>query len=115
VAARLNREWSRSPVRVHAVEAYYRAATVGFAQVLKTRGYRDDELGAHASLPDTSLMLAVDPRMVRRERLRRESGSNKDAGVDGDPGRASAELGQLGVELIIRQTVEAIRASIGSR
>ena len=115
VATRLNREWARSEVRVHAIEAYYRAATVGFAQLLKTRGYRDDELGPHASLPDTSLMLAVDPRMVRTERLRRESGSNKNDGVDGDPSRASAELGQLGVNLIIRQTVEAIRTSMGSR
>jgi len=83
--------------------------------LLKTRGYRDDELGPHASLPDTSLMLAVDPRMVRTELLRRESGSNKNDGVDGDPSRASAELGQLGVNLIIRQTVEAIRTSMGSR
>ena len=34
------------------------------------------------------------------------------SGVEGDPGRASAELGRLGVELIIARTVPAIRESI---
>jgi creatinine amidohydrolase/Fe(II)-dependent formamide hydrolase-like protein len=48
VAARLNREWSATPVRIHAVEEYYRASDVEFRHLLKTRGYREDELGRHA-------------------------------------------------------------------
>src|SRR5262245_52311838 len=39
VAARLNREWRAGPVRAHAIEEYYHAATVGFRELLKTRGY----------------------------------------------------------------------------
>src|SRR5437763_10866119 len=39
VAARLNREWSASPVRVHAVEDYYRTAELEFAQALKGQGF----------------------------------------------------------------------------
>jgi creatinine amidohydrolase/Fe(II)-dependent formamide hydrolase-like protein len=31
------------------------------------------------------------------------------AGVNGDPARASAELGQLGTELIVQRSVAAIR------
>src|SRR5436190_7240602 len=57
VAARLNREWAASPARVHAVEAYYRAATAGFEALLKARGYRAEEIGQHAGLSDTSLTL----------------------------------------------------------
>ena len=30
VAARLNRAWARTPVRVHAIDEYYRASTDGF-------------------------------------------------------------------------------------
>ena len=35
----------------------------------KRRGYRDDEIGTHAGLADTSLALAVDPRLVRTDQL----------------------------------------------
>ncbi len=111
VATRLNREWTSAPVRVHAVGEYYRASRDEFRQLLKARGYRDDELGSHAALADTSLMLAVDPRLVRMDRLRRGTGPTGD-GVDGDPGRASAELGRLGVEAIVARTVSAVRTAI---
>ena len=111
VATRLNREWASAPVRVHAVGEYYRASQDEFRQLLKARGYRDDELGSHAALADTSLMLAVDPRLVRMDRLRRGTGPTGD-GVDGDPGRASAELGRLGVEAIVARTVSAVKTAI---
>ena len=62
VAARLNREWAGTPSRAHAIDEYYQAGSVEFPRLLKTRGYRQDELGAHAGLADTSLMLAIDPR-----------------------------------------------------
>lgn len=111
VASRLNREWAAGPVRVHAVEEYYRAATAGFRELLRARGYRDDELGLHASLTDTSLMLAVEPQMVRTGALRDDRAPAPATGVGGDPRRASAELGRLGVELIVARTVDAIRQS----
>lgn len=106
VAAALTREWAGTGVRVVAVAEYYRAATTGYAQALKARGYADGEIGLHAGLADTSLALAVDPRLVRTERLAVAS-----PGVSGDPRRASAELGQAGVDAIVAQTVEAVRAA----
>jgi creatinine amidohydrolase len=113
VAGRLNREWAGASTRVHAIDEYYRAADVEFPRLLKTRGYRDDELGSHAGLADTSLMLAVDPRMVRSGAPR--PGPREASGVSGDPSRARAELGRLGVELIVSRTVEAIKTSIARR
>jgi creatinine amidohydrolase len=111
VAARLNREWASGPVRVHAIEQYYRAATDGFRHLLNARGYRDAEVGQHAALADTSLTLALDPRLVRTDTLR-DTAPVEGSGVDGDPRRASAELGRLGVALIVATTVEAIRHAI---
>ncbi|MBI3574533.1 MAG: creatininase family protein [Gammaproteobacteria bacterium] len=106
VAERLNREWAATPVRAHAVEEYYRVAQTEYVQALKRRGYPDEEIGAHAGLADTSLMLALDPRQVRMDRL--QSGTKPD-GVHGDPRRSSAELGQLGVDIVVARTVTAIR------
>jgi creatinine amidohydrolase/Fe(II)-dependent formamide hydrolase-like protein len=115
VAARLNREWAGTQVRVHAIDEYYRASTDGFRDLLRSRGYRDDEIGSHAGLADTSLLLAVDPALVRRDRLAREPGSVGQDGVDGDPRRASAELGRLGVDAIVSRSAEAIQRATAHR
>ena len=111
VAAKLNREWAATPARAHAIEEYYQAATVGFPDLLRARGYRPDELGEHAAVPDTSLTLAIDPKLVRKEPPADAQVPGAGTGADGDPRRASAELGVLGVDLIVARTVAAIKAS----
>ncbi len=115
VAARLNREWAATPARAHAIEAYYQAATAGFRELLRERGFRPEELGEHAALPDTALTLAVDPRLVRTDPPRDAQGPGAGTGVDGDPRRATVELGRLGVDLIVTRTVTAIRDSTNRR
>jgi creatinine amidohydrolase/Fe(II)-dependent formamide hydrolase-like protein len=109
VANRLNREWAASPARAHAIEEYYRVAETTYAQTLRSRGYLDTEIGTHAGLADTSLALAIDPGLVRTERLQPGVKLGAAEGVYGDPRRASAELGQLGVDAIVSATVDAIR------
>jgi creatinine amidohydrolase len=103
VADRLNKEWAAQPARVHGVEEYYRASESDFGRLLASKGYREEEVGTHAGLADTSLTLAVDPRLVHTDRLQPGDGAN------GDPRRSSTELGQLGVDLIVTRTVDAIR------
>ena len=115
VAAKLNREWHGSDVRAHAIEQYYRAATREFRDLLKTRGYRADELGEHAGLADTSLTLALEPRLVRTPPRANDGLPGVGTGADGDPSRASADLGRLGVDLIVSRTVAAIKESITPR
>jgi creatinine amidohydrolase len=106
VAERLDREWARSDVRVHAAPEYYRAASIGYARLLRDRGYAEGEIGTHAGLADTSLTLALTPELVRGDALAR---GGSVAGVEGDPARASAALGEAGVALIVNDTVAAIR------
>ena len=115
VAGRLNQEWAATPVRVHAVAEYYRVTQTDYVQALKGRGYRDDEIGTHAGVADTSLMLAVDHHLVRIDRLTSGAKLGPEDGVHGDPRRSSAELGQLGVEMIVTETVAAIRKDIAQR
>ena len=115
VATRLNREWAGSPVRVQAVLEYYRAADVDFREALRGKGFSDDEIGTHAGLADTALSLAVDPTLVRADRLRESVKPTATDGVSGDPRRATAAVGQSGVDLIVARTVAAIRKESARR
>ena len=115
VAARLTREWKDSPVRVHAGEVYYRAAEVDFPRLLRERGFREDEVGKHAGLADTSLTLAVDPRLVRVDRLKPGGGPDTFDGADGDPRRSTVALGKVGTDAIAARTVDAIRKAVARR
>jgi creatinine amidohydrolase/Fe(II)-dependent formamide hydrolase-like protein len=110
VAGRLNQQWASTPARVLAVTDYYRAAQVDYAALLRQRGYSDAEIGLHAGLADTALTLALDPQLVRSDRLQQPLAAAD--GVQGDPRRATAEIGQAGVDLIVTRTVEAIRKAI---
>jgi creatinine amidohydrolase/Fe(II)-dependent formamide hydrolase-like protein len=115
IAAKLNREWAASPARVHAILEYYQASSADFSKALKSRGYHDEEIGTHAGLADTSLALAVDPALVRRDKLETAARGAPGNGVAGDPRRATAEIGQPGVDAIVATTVDAIRRATAKR
>ena len=112
VAQRLNREWDGTRARVHFVPEYYRAATEGFAQALRAQGLSEAQIGIHAGAADTSLMLAVDPARVRADRLHAGAASESTTGVVGDPSRASAALGKIGIDMAVEQAVAAIRQAV---
>ncbi len=115
VANKLNREWASSNVRAHAVTQYYDAAQIDFVRILKGQGFTLAEIGTHAGLDDTSLMLALDPSLVREDRLANLSKFGSADGVYGDPSKASAKLGMLGVDAIVSQTVAAIKSAVSQR
>ena len=109
VAARLNREWAKTPARAHALVDYYRVTETEYPAALAARGISKVEIGSHAGLADTSLSLAIDPDLVRKGALASSRDLDASHGVHGDPRRASAELGRVGVEVIVRRSVESIR------
>ncbi len=115
VARQLDREWAGTSVHVVAIVEYYRAATVGFAGTLRQRGYTDAEIGIHAGLADTSLALAADPGLVRADQQLAIQIAPAPPGVSGDPRRATAELGKAGIDIIVAQSVAAIRKAVGHR
>ena len=116
VVVRLNKAWAGSPARAFVPPEYYAATSDGFARILREHGVRDDEIGAHAALADTSLQLAVAPRMVRLQQLRSAPKPGAADGVyGGDPRRSTAELGQLGVDAIVSRTVAALKKDTAAR
>jgi creatinine amidohydrolase len=114
VAARLNRDWARSAARAHFVRAYYDAAQAPYQQALQDKGVSEAQRGTHAGTADTSLMLATDEKLVRRDQMKIEhdAAGAKALGVTGDPRTSSAALGQIGVDLIVARTVAAVRHAV---
>lgn len=111
VANRLNQAWASDPsCRVHALPEYYQATQSQYVAELLRKGFGRAEIGTHAGLADTSLSLAVDPSLVRMDELNRAAQVGKRGGVYGDPRRASAELGRLGVNHIVDSSVAALHA-----
>lgn len=95
--------------RVHALPDYYQVTQTRYVAELQRRGYSASEIGLHAGLADTALSLAIAPSLVRPNLMGTAARAGRAGGVQGDPGRATAALGQLGVDLIVEASTAAIR------
>lgn len=116
VVARLNKAWAGTHARAFVPPEYYEASSDGYARMLREKGYRDDQIGTHAGLADTALLLAVAPQMVRVDAMRTAPKPGPADGVyGGDPRGATAALGRLGIDAIVAKTIEAIRKETASR
>jgi creatinine amidohydrolase len=113
VADTLNYSWASTSAHAIYVGDYYTAGVSGFNDALRARGYGAD-IGTHADLNDTSLMLAVDPSMVRLRALQAAPKPDAAQGVyGGDPRKASAELGRIGTDAQVEAAVQEIgRATV---
>ena len=111
VATRLNEEWGGEGARVHFIGDYY--ANNGFRDWLMEQGETEETVGRHAGISDTSILLYVEPRHIRQDKLA-PGGGFEDSGVSGDPTRASAEYGEVGMEMRVEAAVRQIRAAVGS-
>lgn len=109
VAVQFNREASKTPVRLHYMADYYRATQTTYVAALKARGLTSAEIGTHAGSADTSLLMAIDASMVRPERFSEAASAGWRGGTLGDPRASSAANGQLGVDAVVKITVEAIK------
>ncbi len=95
-----------------ALPEYYRAAATDFDASLRQQGHAVAEIGRHAGLADTSLTMAVDPMLVRGDVVNARPDAE---GVSGDPRRATAALGQPGIDHIVAAAAAAIRADRQAR
>jgi len=112
MATRLNAEWAKSGVRVVHVDAYYSDS----AQVerLLREGESRADIGEHASIIDTSELMAVRPEGVDLARLRDQPFTLQATGIIGNPAKASAELGRQLLDIRIRAAVRQIRSAMAA-
>lgn len=109
VADTLNRRWQGQGAHVLYVAGYYDVVPGAYATWLRQHGHAA-EVGMHADLSDTSLMLALDPDLVRTQALRAASLPTAAQGVyGGDPRQASAALGQAGASMQVAAAVAAMQ------
>lgn len=110
VALSLDAQWAASGTRVHYIPDNYFAAGDRVEAYLKARGL---PAGAHAGIPDTSELMALDTegRWIRRDRM---APGTPDNGVDGDPRPSSTELGRHFLDMKVDAAVAAIRKRVGN-
>ena len=111
VSEMLNKEWAGSGVRIHFVPEYY--SGTGFSEWLVSQGIKKEEIGSHAGITDTSQLLAVDARHIRKDKLA-EGGGFEGSGVSGNPTKASVEFGKKGLELKIETAVKRVKEMMGT-
>ena len=112
VAEALNAEWEGSATRVHHLDDYY--ADNGYAEWLIAQGETEETIGSHAGLDTTSELLFVAPEHVRRGQLEAATAPQW-GGAAGDPTRASAEYGEMGLRLKVDAAVRQARRLMGAR
>jgi creatinine amidohydrolase len=108
VADGLNSDWAKSETRAQFVAEYYQAGQTQFVQALKNKGLSAEQIGSHAGAADTSLLMAVDAATVKPELFAAAAKAGWTGGTAGDPRPASAELGKIGVDAMVKASVAAI-------
>jgi creatinine amidohydrolase len=98
VATQLNDEWKGTDVKVYALTDYYTQSRIYFRAYLQAAfGYDERTVGSHAGITDTAQMLFVHPSGIRQDQIK-PFGGPRDSGVSGDPTKATAAIGKMGVE-----------------
>ena len=113
VAELLNREWAGSGVRIHFVPEYY--SGTGFSDWLATaHKEKKEDIGTHAGITDTSQLMAIDPKLIRKDKLA-DRGGFEGSGVSGNPTRASVAYGKKGLDLKVETAVRRIKEMMAQR
>ena len=116
VAMMLNEEWADIDVRVHYIADYYNASYPqggAFFKWLQSKGEKPQDIGEHAGITDTSQLMAINPRLIRMDKLDL-GGSYWESGVSGNPTRANIAYGKKGLELKIEAAVAQIKQLIAA-
>jgi creatinine amidohydrolase len=112
VAARLTAEWRDAGVRVLGVDSYY--ADAAETAYLTSQGDTPETMGGHASISDTSELMAVHPAGVDLARLPLLAITLRAEGSGGDPSRSTIARGDAMMALKVAAAVKQIRAGMQS-
>jgi creatinine amidohydrolase len=110
LAQRLDAKYGPKGAHVYFCGDVYAKAQKAFNDWLKSNGY---PLGTHASIPDTSeLMYLGGDAYVRKDKI---AGNDPARGVQGDPRRASPELGKRYIDMKVEIAAAQIRQLIAGK
>jgi creatinine amidohydrolase/Fe(II)-dependent formamide hydrolase-like protein len=110
VAEKLNKEWEGGSTKVFALTDYYEVSRVHYRAWLQAAfGYDEETAGSHAGITDTSQMLYIRPAGIRKDQIK-PWGGPQDSGVSGDPAKATAEIGRMGIEFKVNAGLNQYKA-----
>jgi creatinine amidohydrolase len=110
VAAGLTAEWGSAGPKVVAVNSYY--ADAAETAYLRAEGETDAAIGQHASISDTSELMAIHPSGVDLSRLPSNVLSWARLGVKGDPRHSTVAKGDAMMSLKVKAAVAEIKQAI---
>src|SRR5919106_1870838 len=107
-ATRLSELW-KGDARAFWIDDYYTKSHAEQNKYVTDKlGIPGDQIGGHANILDTSEMLFVNARHVRKNKLA-PGGGYDNSGVSGDPTKASPELGKVFLQIKIDNAVAQIK------
>jgi creatinine amidohydrolase len=110
VATKLNEEWKDQGTKVFALTDFYEQSRLHFRAWLQAQfGYDEETAGSHAGITDTAQQLYLNPAGIRKDRLM-PWGGPRDSGVSGDPTKATAEIGRMGLEFKVNAGLNQLKA-----
>lgn len=109
VSDALNEEWKGDATRVHYIPEYYYGH--GYTEWLESQGETREDIGSHAGIASTSIVLAFAPEHVRKDKLTPD-GVVEHSKSNGDPSRATVEYGKKLIELRVEITAGRIQELI---
>jgi creatinine amidohydrolase len=112
VAVAFNKDAKNAPSRMHFIDDYYKATQASYITALKAKGLSDAEIGTHAGSADTSLLMAIEPTMVRPDKFAEAAKEGRAGGTMGDPRASTAALGQIAADAMVKMSVLAIQKAI---
>ena len=112
VAVAFNKDAKNAPARMHFIGDYYQATQSTYIAALKAKGLSEAEIGTHAGSADTSLLMAIEPGMVKPDKFAEAAKNGRAGGTLGDPRAATAALGQIAVDAMVKMSVLAIQKAI---
>ncbi len=111
VAAKLGAEWGGTGPKVLAIDSYY--ADAAETAYLRGQGESEVSIGEHATISDTSELMAVHPSGVDLSRLPSSLSFLSGSGVIGNPRRSTVARGDALMALKVDAAVAQIRAAVG--
>ena len=111
-AARLNELWKGDATAFWIDDYYTKSHAEQNKYVTEKLGVPADQIGGHANVLDTSEMLFVNARHVRKAKLA-PGGGYENSGVSGDPTKATAELGKVFLQIKIDNALAQIKGLQG--
>src|SRR5687767_6364623 len=106
---RLNELWKGAAAARWIDDYYTKAHADQNKYVTDKLGVPPDQIGGHANILDTSELLFVNPKHVRKNKLA-PGGGYENSGVSGDPSKSSPELGKVFIQIKVDNSLAQIKA-----